>query len=203
MKNLVETDFVQMLLLLRHCDNRKVHYRHKNNFIAEKLFSYLEVKIGMLVDHISMCLMEENRYGRKITQKYPEKSIDISLTEVKIKEIQTLIFTHYVSLMESSLREKIVGETGENEKILLNDILKHLHKKRKIDNNQLHLWTGMRHLRNAIVHYDTKPRVTLELKYEEDLVISLKKDTPRHTTDLYEGFRLMRWMTYNIEPLVQ
>ncbi len=203
MIDLIKTDFVQLLLLLRHCDNRKVHYRHKNNIIAEKLFAYFEVKIGMLVDHISIAMMEADKYGRKITQVYPNTSVNVSITDVKIKEIQTLIITHYISLIESSLREKIVSETGKNKKILLNDILLYLYKKRKINDKQLHLWTGIRHLRNAIVHYDTKPRASMRLKYSKDLIIVLNKNKTRQTTDLYEDFKLMKWMTYNVEPLVQ
>lgn len=117
--------------------------------------------------------------------------------------MQTLVFTHYVSLIESSLREKIISDTNKHKKIPLNEILQYLHKKRIINDEQLLLWTGIRHLRNAIVHYDTKPSVSMNLKYEEDLIIGFKQDTPRRTTSMYEDFKLMRWMTYNVEPLMQ
>lgn len=63
MQNKIEAGYFEIMLLLRHCDNRKVHYRHQNNLLAEKLFSYLEAKLGMMVDYIAICIMEENTFG--------------------------------------------------------------------------------------------------------------------------------------------
>lgn len=84
MKNLLEEDFIQ-LLLLRHCDNRKVHYCRKNNIQAEK-FSYLELKVGMMAYHIAMSMIEEKTYGSKVTYTYQKLSATTE-ANVKIKEI--------------------------------------------------------------------------------------------------------------------
>jgi len=209
MTNTQLNDYNQLYILLKHCDYKKVYYRQKNNRIAEKMFAYFEFKIGMLVDHISMALMEDEIHGSPIVPRCPD-NVMISVTDAKIKEIQTLIITHYISIVESSLREKIVKQTKKKKKILLNDILIYMHKKEKITDKELYLWTGIRHIRNAIVHYDSKPTVSMKFKYKfkpyelgNNFTIKLVKDDGIFTQDLFQDFRVMQWITYNVERMIK
>lgn len=202
MKDVLGDNFIDVFLLMKHYDERKVFYGYKNDFISEKLFSYLEFKVGVMFEYISICLIERNQFGDISAQKYPKTSENISLTEMKIREIQTIIFTHYISIIESSLREKMVKKSDKYKRILLNDILLYLYKKEKLNTEDFHLWTGIRHLRNAIVHYDRKPSISMSLRHEKELIIELEKGKSISSLHVYENFKQMRWMTHNIEALI-
>jgi len=186
--------------LLDFCDAKKVQYREAGNQTAEELYAYLAFKVGMMYEMTVLYAIDSTLFESVLTARY--HGSDANATEMKIYEVQNLILPHFISIIESSLRQMISKKKANTPMMILNDILLWLHKKRIITDEQLHLWTGIRQIRNAVVHYNRRSMVTDTYHFSDELIFDLKKGESFATTDLFQDFKLMEWMAYHVEPIV-
>ena len=192
-----ELERIKRLLLF--CDQTKVYFREQKNTLAEELFSHLEYKVGMMHDMIFYYVMVDISEGHPLTKRYHGE--DAPVNEMKIYEVQNLVLPHFISIIESSFRQLVLEERGK-ELLILNQILEHLFMQKRITKNQLHLWSGIRQVRNAVVHYDGHARISDSYHYSDELVLALKENRSIYTTDLFQALKLMEWMAYNVREIV-
>jgi len=178
----------------------KVYFREHNNTLAEELYAHLEFKVGIMLEMITLYTINKSIENNPITNRY--HGSDAPLYDMKIYEIQNLVFTHFISTIESTLRKFVLAQGFGHEKIILNQILEFLHKKHYITQEHLHLWNGLRQMRNAVVHYDSKAHTTDSYHYSRELDVSLKEGQVMESTDLYSQLKLMEWMAFNVKEII-
>ena len=185
--------------LLDFCDQMKVYFRGHRNQLAEELYAHLGFKVGIMYEMIIVYVLSDTIEGHPTIERYHGK--DTFVNEMKIYEIQNLIFPHFVSVIESSLRVLLLKHKKRNQIMILHTILEHLLRKKLITKSQMHLWDGIRHMRNAVVHYSSVARVSDVFQYYDDFQIVLKEGETIYTDNLYQDLKLMEWMAYNVKDI--
>lgn len=199
-KDFASDDLKTIYNLLQFCDVTKVHFRSQHQTIAEELFSYLEFKVGIMFEMIVFYSLEKT-ISDPILPRYHADAIPANA--MKIHEVQHLILPQVISVIESSLRHIINTKRKSMHPMMLAEILEWLYKKKIINSRQVHLWTGIRQIRNAIVHYSRHATVTDTYVFSENLVIKLENSQKiASTTDLYEDAKLIEWMIFDVRNIV-
>jgi len=190
----------RMKNLMEFCDERKVYFRSQNNTLAEHLFSHLEFKAGIMYEqslfYIQNDVIEQHPFIKNI------EGVNMPVLNMKIYEVQNLIFTHYLSIIESSLRKCLLQKKIGTRLMILNTIINHLYDLKIITKKQHHLWHGIRQIRNAIVHYDSEAHLSETYHFYSGLHIELKNGQSLETEDIFEALKLMEWMTFCINDIV-
>jgi len=195
----MQTELKRMKLLMEFCDQMKVFFRENNQKIAEELFAHLEFKAGMMYEMSLFYFLNDELEGHPTMKRYHGE--DASIAKMKILEVQNLLVTHFISTIESSLRKSLLNKGYTNKMMILNHILEDLFKEKIISKNKLHLWTGVRQIRNAIVHYEHHSHVSDTYRFSDELVIELKNGDPMTSTNIFEYLYLMEWMAYEVRNI--
>jgi len=190
----------RMKILMEFCDEMKVYFRSQNNVLAEHLFSHLEFKVGMMYEQSMFYLQSDILSNHEVIKNIEGQNLPI--VNMKIYEVQNLVITHYISIIESSLRKFLLQIKIGSKMMILNEIIEHLHDLKFIDKKEKHLWHGIRQIRNAIVHYDGEAHVSDRYDFTKELSICLSKGNQLATTDIFEALKLMEWMTYSTRQIV-
>lgn len=193
-------EVMKIKVLLDYCDDTKVFFRQRNNTIAEELFAYLAFKIGIMLETIIFYTSFAQESDYKILKTYHTKEMPV--LNMKLFEIQHLILPQFISIIESKLREWLQQKGYTKKDLLLCDILKCLYKNKLINQEQLHLWSGIRHIRNSSVHYNQYSKVTNTYKFTPKLILILKENKPISSNDLFQDFHLMQWMAKDIKKVL-
>lgn len=194
--------FIRMDSLIKFCDERKVYYRSQDNRKEEIFFSDLEFKANI------MCENSKYYFFVSLETKHQEV-VDIYnkkryLVDMKIDEEQNKTYTHYISVIESYLRSNLINNNVvRKDNVKLNEIIEYLYKNNVINKNQKHLWDGIRQMRNAIVHYNSISRINADYYFYNGLSISIKKGKLIVREDLYEHLKLMEWMTFEVNKIIE
>lgn len=190
-------DLERMKNLLEYCTQMKFYYRSIHHDIAEKLFAYLEFKVGIMYEMSVFYACNDVIENRPVVQSYQDNQ-EFPVYAMKIYEVQNLVLTHFISIIESSLRSLLFVNGYTNKKMVMGEILDALLTENLISKQEFYLWSGVRHIRNAIVHYDKHAHVSQTYRFTGELVIKLKDSKALTSNDTFEYVKLMEWMAYSV-----
>ena len=195
-----QEELKRMTNLLKFCDQMKVYFRSQNNTIAEELYAHLEFKVGIMTEMTSFYMLHDEMEGHPSIQRYHGE--ESSLNDMKIYEVQNLLLTHFISIIESSLRKFLLANGVTNKMIILHQILEYLYKHKYINEEELHLWSGIRQIRNAVTHYEHHSHVSDTYHFSQELEITLKNAKAIESHDLFSDLKLMEWMAYSVKNIL-